>query len=223
MSPSAGQMLIDKIAPRLRSTIPRSVIPCGAEDQEELLQDALTIAAQMLHRIEVTRKKGITPGCIAHYVLLHMKSGRRSQCGSRADVMAPATQLDQNSCVQSTEELIGWDPETGEPATLGDLLATDKDDPSSLGARNVDWGEFLGARDSRYGVILRGMVEDRTLQDSAGECGLKRSSVYGVQRKLARELREYLGSEAIWDAMRVPCWRGNIMAGREKAACRSAR
>lgn len=220
MSPSAGQVLIDKIAPRLRSTIPASVIPCGAEDQEELLQDALTIAAQMLHRIEVTCKKGITPGNIAYYVLLYMKSGRRSQSGSRADVMAPATQLDQKSSVQSTEELTGRDPETSEPTTLGDLLATDREDPSTLGARNVDWGEFLGARDARYSVILRGMVEGRTLQEIAGECGLKRFSVYGVRRNLARELREYMGSEAISDAVRVPCWRGNLMAGKEKAACR---
>jgi hypothetical protein len=71
--------------------------------------------------------------------------------------------------------------------------------------------------------ILRDMAEGRTLQESAAECGLKRFSVYGVQRKLARELREYLGSEAIQDAMRVPSWRDNIIAGREKVVCRSSR
>jgi hypothetical protein len=222
MSPSAGQTLLDKIAPRLRSTIPRSVTPCGAEDQEELLQDAITVAAQMLHGVEATGKD-VTPGNIAYYVILHMKSGRRSQSGSRADVMAPGTQLDQRSSVRSTEDEIGYDPESGEPVTLGDLLAADREDPSTLGARNMDWDEFLGPRDARYSIILKGIVEGRTLQESAGECGLRRFSVYGVQRKLARELREYLGSEAIPDAMRVPFWRGDIMAGREKAACRSSR
>lgn len=223
MSPSAGQMLVEKIAPRLRSTVPRSVTPCGAEDQEELIQDAIVIAAQMLHRIEITGKEGVTPGNIAHYVTLHMKSGRRSQSGSRADVMAPGTQLHKRSCVQSTEDEIGYDPESSEPVTLGDLLASEREDPSTLGERNVDWDGFLRSRDPRYGIILRDMVEGRTLQESAVECGLKRFSVYGVQRKLAGELREYLGSEAIPDAVRVPSWRGNIRAGREKAACRSSR
>lgn len=86
--------------PRLRAVIPKAVKTVGAEDAEELLQDAMTIAAQMLHRVEETGKK-VTPGNIAYYVILHMKSGRRSQSATRTDVMAPGTQLDDKSCVLS--------------------------------------------------------------------------------------------------------------------------
>lgn len=82
MRPSAGTLLVDEIAPRLRAAIPSSVRPVGAEDAEELVQDAITIAAQMLHRVELSGKK-FTPGNIAYYAILHMRSGRRSQGSSR--------------------------------------------------------------------------------------------------------------------------------------------
>ena len=45
MSPKAGFVLLDQIAPRLRATIPHVVRPTGSEDAEELLQDALAMPA----------------------------------------------------------------------------------------------------------------------------------------------------------------------------------
>jgi hypothetical protein len=91
-------MLMGQIAPRLRSAIPKCVHPVGAEDSEELVQDAIATAAQMLHNVEAAGKT-VTPGNIAYFTILHMKSGRRSVCRSRADVMACGTQLDHKSCV----------------------------------------------------------------------------------------------------------------------------
>ncbi len=41
MSPQAGFVLMDQIAPRLRNIIPAAVRPVGAEDAEELVQDAI--------------------------------------------------------------------------------------------------------------------------------------------------------------------------------------
>ena len=92
MTAQAGNMLVEEITPRLRTLVPKSVKPVGGEDAEELLQDAITIAAQMLHRVEVSGKT-VTPGNIAYYVILHMRSGRRSQGSSRVDTMAVGTQL----------------------------------------------------------------------------------------------------------------------------------
>ena len=43
------------------------------------------------------------------------------------------------------------------------------------------------------------------------------------EQKLALELREFMGEEALADAMRIPTWRGNIQADHEKAACRADR
>ena len=41
MSPQAGLMLVEEIAPRLRSAIPNAVRRVGAEDSEELVQDGI--------------------------------------------------------------------------------------------------------------------------------------------------------------------------------------
>ena len=85
----------------------------GAEDDEELVQDAMVVAAQMLDAVE-RNGKTVTAGNITYYTILHMKSGRRSQCRSRADTMAQGTQLDGKSCVLSMEEEVGYDPELDE-------------------------------------------------------------------------------------------------------------
>ena len=46
MSPKAGVVLLDQIAAKLRATIPHAVRTTGAEDAEELLQDATAMAAR---------------------------------------------------------------------------------------------------------------------------------------------------------------------------------
>ncbi|MCX6979999.1 MAG: hypothetical protein NTV08_04500 [Verrucomicrobia bacterium] len=102
MTAQAGDLLVKQIAPRLRALVPKSVKPVEAEDTEELVQDAITFAAQMLHRVEQTGRK-FTPDNIAYYAVLHMRSGRRSQSANRTDTMAPGT--------------------------LGELLASDHEDP----------------------------------------------------------------------------------------------
>jgi hypothetical protein len=72
--------LQEEIVPRLRSAIPRNVNQIGSEDAEELIQDAIVMAAKLLDNAERANKT-VTPGNIAYYTILHMKSGRRS-CGS---------------------------------------------------------------------------------------------------------------------------------------------
>ena len=57
MTAQAGDLLVEQIAPRLRALVPKSVKPVGAEDTEEVAQDAIVIAAQMLHRVELSGKK----------------------------------------------------------------------------------------------------------------------------------------------------------------------
>ena len=87
MSPQAGWILQEEVVPRLRSAIPRCVKCVGAEDHEELIQDATAIAAKLLHSVELAGKQ-VTPGNIAYYAIQHSKSGRRSTGSSVVDVMA---------------------------------------------------------------------------------------------------------------------------------------
>jgi hypothetical protein len=169
----------------------------------------------MLHSVESAGNE-VTPGNITHYVILFMKSGRRSQSSSRADVMAPGTQLDQKCTVQSLDEQVNYDHDNDESVTLGEILATDREDPATLGARNVDWEEFTRSHDPRYGTLLRGIAEGRSIRESGGSAW----SGYQLRRRLAVELRDYLGADAIPDSVRAPAWRNNLIAHREKQACR---
>lgn len=219
MSPSAGTLLVEQIAPRLRTLVPKSVKPVGAEDAEELVQDAIVIAAQMLHRVEQSGKK-VTPGNIAYYALLHMRSGRRSQSANRTDIMAPGTQLDAKSTVLSFEEEVGYDPELDEPITLGELLASDHEDPAMAAARTIDWQLFLATHDYRYGVILKGMAEGRTLKDTAAAQREWYPGMWALKNRMAEKLRQYLGDNAIADSAPTPRWKACIAVDRERTACR---
>jgi DNA-directed RNA polymerase specialized sigma24 family protein len=222
MSPSAGDLLVEQIAPRLRSAIPKCVNMVGAEDAEELVQDAIAMAARMLHNVEESGKT-VTAGNIAYFTILHMKSGRRSQGTKRMDVMAPGTQLDHNSSVLSIHEEVGNDSESDEPVSLGELLATEREDPSVAGARNVDWDQFLALYDYRYTVIVAGIIEDQKLGDIAKGCGGGYPQLHLLKQKLVDDLREFMGDQAIEDSARIPSWRGNLIVDRERAACQADR
>jgi hypothetical protein len=60
----------------------------------------MAMAAQMLDGLE-QRGKQVTPGNVAYYTILHLKSGRRSYSGGRTDVMGSSTQLDHSAMVLS--------------------------------------------------------------------------------------------------------------------------
>ena len=103
MSPQAGWILQEEVVPRLRSSIPRAVRCVGAEDAEELIQDATLIAARMIIRAESLGKLGkITPGNFAYYTLQHCKAGRRSTGSSVVDVMASRNSKEPPPCYRST-------------------------------------------------------------------------------------------------------------------------
>jgi len=73
MSPQAGWILQEEVVPRLRSSIPRAVRCVGAEDAEELIQDATVIATRMIIRAETQGKLGkLTPG--------NFDASRRRRC-----------------------------------------------------------------------------------------------------------------------------------------------
>jgi len=221
MSPQAGVVLMEQIAPRLRTVVPH-IKPVGCEDAEELYQDGMAMAAKMLNDLE-QRGKQVTPGNVAYYVTLHLKSGRRSHSSGRTDVMASGTELDGKSCVLSLETEVGYDPELDEAIKLGDLLSCTKDDPAMTAGRNVDWEQFLEAHDYRYAVIAQDMASGKNIVETAKGVGLGYSSGIALKNKLAAELMEYLGPQAIADSAKIPSWRSNLQVDREKMACRADR
>ena len=211
-----------EIAPRLRVTIPKVVAPIGAEDPEELVQDAIVVAAQMLHSVEAAGKT-VTAGNIAYYTILHMKAGRRSQNRSRADVMAPGTQLDGKSCMLSFEEVVGFNEELGEPITLGELLTTEDADPAMTAGRNLDWTDFMDTHDHRFEAIIDATATGQTMEPVARRYGCSLSTISTLKRRLSAELQETFGEDILLEVARRPEWQSSMKVEREKMACRADR
>ena len=92
MSSHVDNVLIDEIVPRLRHMIPHQVSFVGAEDAEEVLQDATLIAARLLASARANGKQ-VTAGNVAYYTMLHIRCGRRSHSASRSDAMGSRTQI----------------------------------------------------------------------------------------------------------------------------------
>ena len=217
MTPHAGDLLVNEIAPRIRSSILRYVRFVGSEDAEEVSQDAIAIAARFLDRIETTGKT-VTPGNIAFYSVQHARSGRRSTGSSNANVMGTGTQLNGRSIIQSFDEPVI--SEGDDSLTLADLLASDSEDPSIAAARRLDWGGFLDDADERQHAVIRTLAEGGQLQESAREYGGSPSCFSAVKLRLAKQAEAFWGPDVLAEVMQEPGWKDGIRAGRERQACR---
>jgi hypothetical protein len=221
MSPFAGEVLCTEVVPRIRASIPASTGMVGAEDASELIQDTIAHAAALLHRAEAAGKK-VTAGAVAYFAVKLTRAGRRSTSSGATDVMHPGTQLAGRSQVVSFDEPLEFD-EAGESITLADVFDNKQDDPSMVAARNMDWRTFYGKQTRRGRKLLAVVAEGSTLREGARLLGLSDSGVQLEKKKLALALAEFMGAHILAEVNRQPLWRNNIMAGRERRACRAAR
>ena len=220
MSSHADTVLVDEIVPRLRHLIPHQVPCLGAEDAEELLQDATLMAARLLQRCR-EQGKTVTPGNIAYYTLLHLRSGRRSHSASRSDALGSRTQLMGHSRVMAMEAAVAADDASAEePMTLADVLASDAEDPSETAARNLDWQALVATLDDRALAVLDCLADEVRLQEVATQHGVSRSTVQGWRNQLTELVRSFLGADVLHQIQRPPQWRENLSALREQLACR---
>ncbi|MEQ2010103.1 MAG: hypothetical protein ABMA26_25245 [Limisphaerales bacterium] len=220
MSSHADTVLIDEIVPRLRHMIPHHVSFVGAEDAEEVLQDATLMAARLLARARANGKQ-VTPGNIAFYTMLHIRCGRRSHSAGRSDVMGTRTQIVGNSRVTSMEAPVASDAASpDEPMTLGDVLASDAEDPSETAARNLDWQALVATLDERALAVLHCMADEVRLQEVATRHGVCRTTVQSWRNELTELVRSFMGEDVLRLIQRTPRWRENLFALREQMACR---
>ncbi len=223
MSPQAGWILQDQVVPRLRSAIPHAVNYVGCEDSEELIQDATAMAARLMHNVEQVGKK-VTPGNIAYYTIQHIKSGRRSTGSSVADVLAPGTQLTGRARIDSLEQVVSSDEETGgEIFLLHDVLSRDEEDPSTKAARKMDWETFLNALSERDRLVIEFMLEGKTLRDAARAMRLCDSTMQTSKQNIALKVLEFMGPGILVEIQRLPQWKDNLIATKERIACRFER
>jgi hypothetical protein len=221
MSPQAGWILQEEVVPRLRASIPRNVNYVGAEDAEELVQDATCMAAKLMHHVE-QQGKSVTPGNIAYYTILHMKSGRRSNGSSVVDVMAPGTQLNGSARLNSLDEPVA-DQTSGEGFTFNDVLASDQEDPATIAGRNLDWQTLLTRLTEREKAIVAYLLEGKTVSDVAWAFKVSRSAMQQCKERLVHLIREFMGVDILIEVLRVPGWKDNLNTSRERLACRFER
>ena len=148
MSPQTGELLVNEVAPRIRSSLV-GVNKIGSEDPEELEQDAVAMAAGLLESIEA-RGKQVTPGNVAYFAIKQIRQGRRSTGFFKSDALHPAAQVSGRSRVVSLEEPVKCEEGSEEPLVLGEVLACEAEDPSATGARNLDWQAFNANRTKRF-------------------------------------------------------------------------
>ena len=224
MSPKAKRLLVEQIAPRMKATI-RGIPRVGSEDEEELYQDGLALAAKMLDNAERNGKE-VSAGNIAYYASRQMATGRRSNYGGRTDVLSPAAQLDGHSRLTSLQQQdLAWDADTGEgaeTAPLSDLLADTVEDPALAAARNLDWAQFLSGLDGLSRRMLVAFARGESMRDLKAEAGLSDSGMSARKFRLIARMREALGPDCLADAGRQPDWQADIIAQREKNVCRLA-
>ena len=217
MSPQAGWILQEEVVPRLRASIPRNVSQVGAEDVEELVQDATCAAAKLMHNLE-QRGKTVTPGNIAFYTLLLMKSGRRSQGSTSVDACGIVTQMKGRSQLHSFDEPVEAD-ELGELFTVNDVFSNDQEDPAQIAARNLDWQTLLARLTAPEQAIVVALVEGRTVSDVAVAFRVSRS-MQKCKHRLADLIGEFMGVDILIEVRRLPGWRDNLNTTRATLACR---
>ena len=220
MSPQAGYVLQEQVVPRLRSAIPKAVCFVGAEDAEELIQDATAMAAKLLHNVEKAGKK-VTPGNIAYYTIQHMKSGRRSTGTTVVDVLGTGTQLNGSSRMTSLEEAAAVDAETGgEIFLFHDVLSNDQEDPSMAVARKMDWETFMQGLSQRERAIILSMLEGKTFREAANKLRVGDSTIQASKQSQARSIQSFMGTDILIEVRRSPKWKNNLNANKERLACR---
>ena len=205
MSPAAQQLFMQQIAPILIAAVPRVVMPVGAEDADELVQDALVAACEAVHRLE-KRGKQIIPKSVAYYTIQRLKSGRRSTGAGRTDVMSPGCQLDGNVSLSSLDEPVHVS-DGEEDFTLGDVLASRKDDPSQMATRNADWSEFMAVLDAPQRYIVKATAEGESYSGQAAQLKVTPSAITQRKDTIAKRARQFWGESVIADVQMLPLWR----------------
>ena len=234
MSPEAGLLLQNQIAPRLGSAIPHAVAFIGCEDAEEVVQDSIAMAAKIIHNAEhrgktitrsaTGRRNEISAGNVAYYTIVKLRSGRRSTGFSVSDVYGIGTQINGRTRVTSLDEAAANDASTGDEIfELHDVLASDQEDPGTKAARKMDWDAFWAGLSDRERAVIEFMLEGKSLASLSRSRGFNASTLAYSKNRLAKAIAEFMGSDILIEVRRQPQWKESLNASRERFACREER
>ena len=205
MSPLLQQAFMDKVYPVICATVPRIIRPIGAEDPQELVQDALAMACRDAEALERNGKTAQLKN-IAYFTIQRMKNGRRSTGDHRTDVMSPGCRVDGRADVVSMDTPL-VDDQDDQELCLNDLLSAPQDDPATLAVRNLDWTEFTGGLEPIQRQVLRDTAVGYSTGEQAVRQGITAPAVVCRKRVVARRARAFWGESVLTDAADTPLWR----------------
>lgn len=213
MTSKSAKMLETRISRIVKATIPKVARPIGSEDTEELIQDTLASAAEMIESMERQGKEPI-PNSIAYYSIQRTKSGRRSYGAQRTDVMSAGYAMDNDSLF-SIDADVGDDE--GCPMSLHDVIAADSEDPSEVVLRDMDWHEFMSGLDARKRRILAELMVGMGTNEIAKLFGISAARITQLKREIGQHLRVFMGDDILAEVGRETVWRHDIRCLHEKA------
>ena len=103
------------------------------------------------------------------------------------------------------------------------FIVTQTEDPSMAAVRHLDWERLLGSLDTKSREVLLCLVKGEDLISLVPMLKRSLSALVSDKRRLARLVREQLGSDILVRVQEQPRWRNTVIASREKAARRYER
>ena len=125
--------------------------------------------------------------------------------------------------MQSLDDPIAGEPDSDEPQCLHETLAARTEDPATAAARRLDWAKLVSVLDSMACEVLVCLSAGRDLTTLVVKLKRSRSSLQEDKRRLARLVREYLGTDILQQVQSLPGWMNNVVAQHERLACRAER
>ncbi len=217
MAAKTARILL-KIVPVIEATIPRVAKPTGCEDHEELIQDTIASAAEMLQSVEKAGKKAI-PKSIVFYAIQRSRSGRRAYQCAKNDVLSQVFRAQHEDRLSYLDEPLS---EEAEHLTLHDCIAERREDPASESLRKIDWNEFNGTLNWREKKLINDVAEGNQGIDTAKALGVSTGRVVQLKREVGSKIKAFMGPDILKDICGEAPWERDIRCNRQMIESRHA-
>ncbi len=222
MSPQAGRTLVSRILPLITAAVARGAVrPVGSEDTEELVQDALALAARFIESAEQNNRP-VIPSSFAYYAIQRLKSGRRSANHPGADAMSPQAQIQSGVGLDSMDAQPDGDHGENPGLSLHELLDAPGEDPAAIACRQTDWTELLEGMSRKRRSLVRDIAEGFSGREIANRLRVSPPRIVQLKREIAADIEDDWGEGVLDEAGRKPQWMNGITARRERTAYRYA-
>ena len=215
MTTATGNILVTQILPILSRTVPRVVNPSDCEDSEELVQDTLATAAEMLQSLEKAGRK-IPAKSVAFYSIQRAKSGRRAYQSGASDPLSPVFRTRNTSAIVPIDAPMQSEGEGSR--TMSDFIGAPTEDPSETALRRIDWESFLGTLASREKQILSCIADGWRNMDIARRFKVTPARITQMKREIAERIKQFMGSDILNEISAESLWERDIRMIRESEA-----